>query len=68
MSAVIDLRDGASGSPPVPSHAEQRVSVPYGMEVVQVGPSTLTMEFEMSGVRIVPVEPDVDGRPAPGTK
>jgi YbbR domain-containing protein len=24
------------------------------------------MGFEMSGIRLVPVEPDIDGRPAPG--
>jgi YbbR domain-containing protein len=42
------------------------VSVPYGTEVVQVGPSTLTLEFEMTAVRTVPVEPDVEGRPANG--
>jgi YbbR domain-containing protein len=46
--------------------SQTNVNVPYGMEVVQVGPSTLTMEFEMSGVRTVPVEPDVEGRPANG--
>ena len=35
--------------------------MPYGIEIVQVGPSTLTMEFEMSGMRTVPVEPDDRG-------
>jgi YbbR domain-containing protein len=43
-----------------------QVNVPYGVEIVQVGPSTLTMEFEPSGIRTVPVEPNVDGRPAAG--
>jgi hypothetical protein len=43
-----------------------QVTVPYGLEIVQVGPSTLTMEFEMSGIRQVRVEPDIDGRPAAG--
>jgi YbbR domain-containing protein len=65
MSAVIDLQTARPGRRLF--HITQgHVSVPYGMEVVQVGPSTLTMEFEMSGVRVVPVEPDVDGRPAIG--
>jgi YbbR domain-containing protein len=65
MSAVIDLRTARPGRRLF--HLTQaNVSVPYGMEVVQVGPSTITMEFEMSGVRTVPVEPDVEGRPAPG--
>lgn len=65
MAAVIDLRTARPGRRLF--HLTQaNVSVPYGMEIVQVGPSTLTMEFEMSGVRTVPVEPDVEGRPAPG--
>ena len=65
MSAVIDLRTARPGRRLF--HLTQaNVSVPYGMEIVQVGPSTLTMEFEMSGVRLVPVEPDVEGRPASG--
>ena len=65
MSAMIDLRTARPGRRLF--HLTQRnVNVPYGMEVVQVGPSTLTMEFEMSGVRVVPVEPDVEGRPPAG--
>jgi YbbR domain-containing protein len=65
MSAVIDLRTARPGRRLF--HITQgSVNVPYGMEVVQVGPATLTMEFEMSGVRVVPVEPDVEGRPAAG--
>ena len=65
MAAVIDLRTARPGRRLF--HLTQaNVSVPYGMEIVQVGPSTLTMEFEMSGVRTVRVEPDVEGRPASG--
>jgi YbbR domain-containing protein len=65
MAAVIDLRTARPGRRLF--HLTQgNVSVPYGMEIVQVGPSTLTMEFEMSGRRAVPVEPDVEGRPAAG--
>ena len=40
--------------------------MPYGIEVVQFAPSTLTMAFEVTGVRSVPVEPDIEGRPAAG--
>jgi YbbR domain-containing protein len=65
MAAVIDLTTARPGRRLF--HLTQgNVSVPYGMEIVQVGPATLTMEFEMSGVRTVPVEPDVEGRPASG--
>ncbi len=65
MAAVIDVRTGRPGRRLF--HLTQAsVSVPYGVEVVQVGPSTLTLEFEVSGRRTVPVEPDVAGLPATG--
>jgi YbbR domain-containing protein len=65
LSAMIDLRTARPGRR-LFHLTQQNVNVPYGMEVVQVGPSTLTMDFEMSGVRTVPVEPDVEGRPPAG--
>lgn len=65
MSAVLDLSTARPGRRLFHITAGQ-VTVPYGIEIVQVGPSTLTVEFEMSGIRRVRVEPDVDGRPAPG--
>lgn len=65
MAAVIDLRTARPGRR-LFHLAQGNVNVPYGTEVVQVGPSTLAMEFEMSGVRTVPVEPDLEGSPAPG--
>jgi YbbR domain-containing protein len=65
MAAVIDLATARPGRR-LFHIAQNQVSVPYGIEIVQVGPSTLTMEFEMSAIRQVKVEPDVEGRPAPG--
>jgi YbbR domain-containing protein len=65
MVAVIDLANARPGRRLFHLTQEQ-VNVPYGMEVVQVGPSTLSMEFEMAGVKTVPVEPDLEGRPAEG--
>jgi YbbR domain-containing protein len=65
VAAVIDLRTARTGrrlfhlTPAI-------VSAPYGLETVQVSPATLTMEFETTGVRIVRVEPTIDGRPAKG--
>lgn len=65
MAAVVDLQSARPGRRLF--HLTQaNVTVPYGTEVVQVGPSTLTLEFEMTAVRTVPVEPDVEGRPAIG--
>jgi YbbR domain-containing protein len=65
MSAVIDLTTARPGRR-LFHITQNQVSVPYGIDIVQVGPSTLTMEFEMSGIRLVKVEPDIDGRPADG--
>jgi YbbR domain-containing protein len=65
MSAVLDLSTARPGRRLFHITSSQ-VTVPYGIEIVQVGPSTLTVEFEVSGIRRVPVEPDINGRPAPG--
>jgi YbbR domain-containing protein len=42
------------------------VTSPYGIESIQISPATLTMEFETTGVRIVRVQPTIDGRPGHG--
>jgi YbbR domain-containing protein len=65
MAAVLDLATARPGRR-LFHISQNQVTVPYGLEIVQVGPSTLTMEFEPSGIRSVKVEPDVDGRPADG--
>jgi YbbR domain-containing protein len=65
MSAVIDLATARPGRR-LFHITQNQVNVPYGINIVQVGPSTLTMEFELSAIRQVKVEPDIDGRPAPG--
>ncbi len=65
MAAVIDLATARPGRR-LFHIAQNQVTVPYGIEIVQVGPSTLTMEFEMSAIRQVKVEPDIEGRPAAG--
>ncbi len=65
MSAVLDLTTARPGRRLFHITSSQ-VNVPYGLEIVQVGPSTLMMEFEMSGIRMIKVEPDIDGRPAIG--
>jgi YbbR domain-containing protein len=65
MSAVIDLATARPGRR-LFHITQNQVNVPYGINIVQVGPSTLTMEFELSAIRQVKVEPDIDGRPAAG--
>ena len=65
MAAVLDLATARPGRR-LFHIAQNQVTVPYGIEIVQVGPSTLTMEFELSAIRQVKVEPDIEGRPAAG--
>jgi YbbR domain-containing protein len=64
-SAVIDLRAAKPGRRLFHLTANQ-MNVPYGIEVMQVAPATLPIEFENSAVRILQVRPAVEGRPAPG--
>jgi YbbR domain-containing protein len=63
--AVLDLHSVRAGRRLFPLTAEQ-VRVPFGVQVVQVTPPTIAMEFENTATREVPVQPEVDGRPAPG--
>lgn len=65
LAAVLDLRTARPGRRLFHLTPSQ-VTVPYGINVVQVGPSTVTMEFETSGVRTVPVEAKIEGQPAAG--
>jgi YbbR domain-containing protein len=63
--AVLDLHSAQSGRRPFPLTPDQ-VRVPFGVEVVQVQPSAVTMAFEPSASRDIPVAPAIDGHPAPG--
>src|SRR6266851_954748 len=63
--AVLDLRGARAGRRLfhlTPGH----VRAPFGTDVMQVTPSTVAMVFENSASRKVPIEPDVEGEPAPG--
>jgi YbbR domain-containing protein len=63
--AVLDLRAARAGRRLfhlTPDH----VRAPFGIDVAQVTPSTVAMVFENSATRSVPIEPDVEGEPAPG--
>jgi YbbR domain-containing protein len=63
--AVLDLRAAHVGRRLFPITPEQ-VRVPFGVEVVQVTPATVTMVFESSASGQVPINPAVEGKPAPG--
>jgi len=63
--AVVDLRGARSGERLFHLTPEQ-VRAPFGVEVVQVTPSTVAVAFENAASRSVPIKPAVEGRPAPG--
>ena len=63
--AVLDLRGARAGRRLFHLTPDQ-VRAPFGIEIVQVTPATVAVVFENSASRTVPVEPSVEGRPAPG--
>lgn len=44
----------------------ERVKAPFAVEVMQVVPSSVAIRFEPSATRTVPIQPSVEGEPAPG--
>lgn len=65
LVAVLDLRTARPGRRLFHLLPDD-IDVPTGVKVLQVTPSTLSLTFEASASRTVPVIPDVDGDPAPG--
>ena len=65
LVAVLDLRSARSGQRLFHLDGED-VRTPFGVDVVQVNPSTVSMAFEPSGNKTVPVVPTVEGDPADG--
>lgn len=63
--AVVDLEGARAGSRLFHLLSEH-VQTPFDVEVVQVQPTTIALEFERSLEKRVPVEPAVEGVPAPG--
>lgn len=65
ITAVIDLREADAGQR-LYQITPESMRVPFGVEVVQVIPSTVAMTFERSATKQVPVVPVVAGQPSPG--
>ena len=65
LSAVIDLQEGKAGRRLFPLMGNQ-VRTPFGLDVVQVTPSTIAVTLEISSSKVVPIVPSVDGDPAAG--
>lgn len=65
LVAVVDLRGARAGNRLFAMTPEQ-VRSPFGVEVVQVTPSTIALALENSLTRSVPVAPSIEGSPAAG--
>ncbi len=63
--AVMDLRTARPGQR-LFHLASRDVRVPFGIDVVQVAPSSISIRFEPSVTKRVPIAPVVEGEPAPG--
>ena len=63
--AVLDLK-GARPGQRLFHVTNADVRTPFGVEVLQVAPSSLYMTFEPSATKSLPVVPEVEGEPAPG--
>jgi YbbR-like protein len=63
--AVLNLQTARTGTRLLHVLADE-VRVPYGVHVAQVTPSSVALTFEVTGMRVVPVVPAIEGDPAPG--
>jgi YbbR domain-containing protein len=63
--AALDLRSARAGRRVFQLTSEE-MRVPFGVEVVQITPATITLTFEKSATRQVAVLPSHEGDPAPG--
>jgi YbbR domain-containing protein len=62
---ILDLRSARPGSRLFHLRADE-VQTPYGVQVTQVAPPTLSLELERTLQRTVPIVPALEGDPAPG--
>jgi hypothetical protein len=66
LVAVLDLRRATKGRGQLFHLLDTDVRSPFGVDVVQVTPSTISMSFEPSLSKKVPIVPSFDGEPADG--
>ncbi|HEY6547601.1 MAG TPA: CdaR family protein [Vicinamibacteria bacterium] len=65
LSAVIDLQ-GAHEGERIEHLSPDTIRAPFGVKVVKVTPAILTLNFERTLEKQVPVRPRLQGRPAAG--
>lgn len=66
FEARVDLTGARAGlQQPFVLRTDQ-VTAPFGLEVTQVSPGSITVNLELAGSANLPVRPFIDGSPAPG--
>ena len=65
LVAVLDVRAARAGQR-LFHLTTAEVRAPFGVDVVQVTPSNVSMLFEKSETKAVPVIPEIEGQPASG--
>ena len=65
LIAVLDLRTARAGQRLFHLTGAD-VRAPFGIEVVQIAPSNVSILFEPSAMKVVPVVPELDGDPLDG--
>lgn len=65
ITAQVDL-SGVGEGERIVHLTEQAIRVPFGVQVVKINPSILTLHFERTQEKQVPVRPRLIGRPAAG--
>jgi YbbR domain-containing protein len=65
LVAVLDVRSARAGQR-LFHLTNTEVRAPFGVEVVQVTPSNVSMLFEPSAMKRVPIAPEIEGQPAAG--
>lgn len=66
LAAVLDLSMAEPGTMVIPLSARDIKNVPYGVEVVNIAPARIRLQLERTRRKIVKVEPEILGQPAPG--
>jgi YbbR domain-containing protein len=65
LAAVLDVRSPRPGQR-LYHLTGSEVRAPFGVDVVQVAPSSIALFFEQSSAKTVPVTPVLEGQPAEG--
>jgi YbbR domain-containing protein len=65
VSARVDLT-GVQEGEHIVNLTEESIRIPFGVKVVRINPSTMTLNLERTVEKTVPVRPRLLGRPAPG--